>query len=372
MLFQEIVGVLSLKNTLIRSLQSGHIAHAQLFLGNEGSANLALALAYAQYLNCENPTETDACGFCPSCYKTQKLIHPDLHFVFPVTTTKTVSKDPLSENFLPDWRKFLLQNPYQNLTDWLDYIGSENKQPNISAEQAREIIKTLSLKTFEGKYKIMMIWQPECMNLTAANILLKILEEPPPQTIFLLVGNSADNILTTIISRTQLVKVPDFTDEEIKQNLVEKFGTDPEKSAHFAFLADGNLHKALMFKEETPDENLVIFRQWMRDCYSMKVGELLEFSEKFQKTSREEQRTVLEYGLQVFRECLIWNGGENSLIRLPEELKNFVQNFSKQMTEEKIEFLYKEFSQAIYYLERNANPRILSFDLALRIGSILR
>ena len=372
MLFREIPGLSELKTTLLQSIQAGQVAHAQLFLGNEGSASLPLALAFAQYLNCENRQPDDSCGVCAACSKTQKLIHPDLHFVFPVTTTKAVPKDPLSEHFLADWRRFVLQNPYQNLSDWLSLIGSENKQPNISAEQAREIIKTLSLKTYEAPFKIMLLWQPECLNQNAANALLKILEEPPPQTIFLLVGSKADNLLTTILSRTQLVKIRNFTNDEIAGLLTEKFAIEPSKALAVSALAEGNLLSALHLNTGLPDENLGIFRQWMRDSYAQRIQELLDFAEKFQKGSREEQRGLLEYGLGVWRDCLFWQAGAQEQLHLQPERSTFVNDFSKLLDEAKISFLYHQFNQALFHLERNANPRILCFDLSLHAGIVLK
>ena len=375
MLFSEISGLLSIKNILLQSVKNNHIAHSQLFLGNEGSANLALALAYAQYINCENPLENDSCGVCDSCGKIQKFIHPDIHFVFPVTTTKKITKEALSEDFLVEWRKFLLNNSYANISDWLNTIGAENKQPNISAEEARNVIKSLALKSFEATYKVMLIWLPEYFNLTAANVLLKILEEPPRNTIFLLVGNKADNILTTILSRTQLIKIPEFTESEIIEELEKKFPhSDKIKSA--AIISNGNLNLAIQLVEGQIDENHEIFGQWMRlcfDCFSKnKIIDLLELAERFQKMSKDSQKSLLVYSLQMFRDSLIHISGKVELIRMPEEIKTFISNFSKVMSFEKIEFLYEKFNAAIYHLERNASPKITFFNISLVVAEMIK
>jgi len=375
MLFSEISGLLSIKNILLQSVKNNHIAHSQLFLGNEGSANLALALAYAQYINCENPLENDSCGVCDSCGKIQKFIHPDIHFVFPVTTTKKITKEALSEDFLVEWRKFLLNNSYANISDWLNTIGAENKQPNISAEEARNVIKSLALKSFEATYKVMLIWLPEYFNLTAANVLLKILEEPPRNTIFLLVGNKADNILTTILSRTQLIKIPEFTESEIIEELEKKF-PHSDKIKNAAIISNGNLNLAFQLVEGQIDENHEIFGQWMRlcfDCFSKnKIIDLLELAERFQKMSKDSQKSLLVYSLQMFRDSLIHISGKVELIRMPEEIKTFISNFSKVMSFEKIEFLYEKFNAAIYHLERNANPKITFFNISLVVADMIK
>ncbi len=375
MLFSEISGLSAIKNILLQSVKNKHIAHSQLFLGNEGSANLALALAYAQFINCENPLENDSCGVCASCGKIQKFIHPDIHFVFPVTTTKKITKEALSEDFLSEWRKFLLINPYASISDWLNVIGAENKQPNISAEEARNVIKSLALKSFEATYKVMLIWLPEYFNITAANILLKILEEPPRNTIFLLVGNKADNILTTILSRTQLIKIPEFTESEINEELEKKFPhSDKIKSA--AIISNGNLNLAFQMVEGQVDESHEIFGQWMRlcfDCFSKnKIIDLLELAERFQKMSKDSQKSLLVYSLQMFRESLMNISEKTELIRMPEEIKTFISNFSKVMSFEKIEFLYEKFNAAIYHLERNANPKITFFNISLVVADMIK
>jgi DNA polymerase III subunit delta' len=372
MLFSDVVGLDELKETLIHSVKNNHIAHAQLFLGPNGSANLALALAYCNYIMCENKQDNDACGVCPGCSKNRKFIHPDLHFVFPVSTTKKVTKDPVSEMFLPDWRSFLSNNIYGDLGDWLKFFGAENKQGNISKEESRNIIRTLALKPFEAEYKVLLIWTPENLHPTAANALLKILEEPPGKTIFLLVAYDIERIIATILSRTQLVKVRHFTDKELANNLVEKFNFDQKRAEHLAYLAEGNLNEALKLDEEAEDNNESFFRDWMRVCYTKDYTKMVNVSEGFQGLSKEAQKILLQYGLSMLRECMLWQLDVKNLIKLEGDEKDFVQNFSKVLNPSQIEKISNLLNTSFYHLERNANPKILFLDLSLSVSTILR
>ena len=373
MLFSEIPGLQGIRTTLIQSVKNNHIAHAQLFLGTPGSGNLALALAYATYINCEDKKEDDACGVCPSCSKFNKLIHPDLHFAFPVTTTKNVSKDPLSNLFLKEWRSFVLQNPYADVNNWTNFIGSENKQPNISVEESRNIIKSLALKSFEAEYKVLILWLPEFMNASAANAMLKILEEPPAKTLFLLVSNNSERLLTTILSRTQLVNVPPFTDEQVYKGLVEKYHVEEKQAKQLAYLADGNFNEALRLMKETEEDNHQIFRDWMRSCFKKNnLGELVSWSEQFHALNKEAQKNLFAYGLNIFREALIFKYHGEKLLRLQEEDLKFIDGFSKILDQEKIEHIYREINKAYYHLERNASAKILFLDISLYISSVLK
>ena len=222
MLFKEVLGQEKLKELLLHSVREGRMHHAQLFLGPKGSANLALALAFAQYVGCVSKQQDDACGTCPSCIKQMKFVHPDLHFVFTVATTTKVKAKPISKNFLTEWRSLLDENPYFSLFYWLKHIGVENKQGRISVEESAHILKDLSLKPYESETRMILIWMPEKMNIQAANKLLKIIEEPPQKTLFLLVAESTDNMLATVLSRTQLLKVPRHSDEEVLNYLTNR------------------------------------------------------------------------------------------------------------------------------------------------------
>lgn len=374
MLFSEIPGLEKTKQILISSVKNQHVAHAQLFMSSEGGAGLAMALAYATYINCEEKGEQDACGKCSSCIKFNKLIHPDLHFVFPVTTTRQVPKDPLSAAYLKEWRSFVLANPYAGLQDWANFIGSENKQPNISVEESRNVIRTLSMKSFEAEYKIFILWLPEIMNAQAANALLKILEEPPVKTLLLLVTNNTEKIITTILSRTQKVKIRPFRDEEIREFLLTKsFVADEKKAGQLAYLADGNANEAIRLVQEVEEDNHQLFRDWMRVCYKGKnIIELVSWMEIFQKMGREGQKGLLQYGLGILRETLICKYSEKELLRLQDEEFKFVDGFAKATDSRKIEEISGLLNEAFYHIERNANPKITFFDVSLRISSILK
>jgi DNA polymerase-3 subunit delta' len=342
-------------------------------MGAEGSGNLALALAYATYLNCENRQEEDSCGKCPYCIKLSKLAHPDVNFVFPFSATKAVPKDPTCLHFMKDWRKFVLENPYASVNDWANFIGAENKQMNISAEEARNIIQTLSLKSFESEYKIMLIWQPEHMHVNGANALLKILEEPPVKTIFLLVTNNSERLLTTILSRTQKIKIRPFNDEEIKEGLIKMVQVEEKKAAQLAYVADGSLNEAFRLTREAEEDYHAFFRNWMRSCFKKNnTNELIEWGENFQSLGREVQKSLLQYGLGMLRETLVYNIAGKNLVRLGEEDLKFVEGFSKVLNEEKIEQISRHLNEACYHIERNANPKITFLDISLSISGIFK
>jgi DNA polymerase III subunit delta' len=373
MLFSHIPGLDDTKRTLINSVKNAHIAHAQLFHGREGSANLALALAYATYINCENKGEDDSCGECPSCYKFNKLIHPDLHFVFPISTTKEVTKDALSNLFMKHWRNIVIANPYLNLSNWGDEIGSENKQLNISVDESRNILKSLALKSFEAEYKILILWLPEMMNASSANAILKVLEEPPSKTIFLLVTNNSEKIITTILSRIQLIKIRSFTDEEVKSHLTGKFSLDEKRAGQLAYLAEGNMNEAVRLKDEIQEDNHQLFRDWMRSCYKKNnITEIVAWSESFQKIGREAQKHLLQYGLNTIRETFLFRHTGTEIVRLQEDELKFVEGFSKVLNDLKIEQVSRQLNEAYYHIERNANPKILFLDLSLNISSLMK
>lgn len=371
-MFNKIIGLSETKHQLIKAIQSQHIAHAQLFGGKEGSANLALALAYAQYLHCEDRQIEDSCGKCASCKKYEKFIHPDLHFVFPVATTKKITSKPLSQDFLSDWRKKVLEHPYFNLSDWLQTIEAENKQGNISVEESRNVIQSLSLKAFEGEFKILLLWLPEMMNTQAANALLKILEEPPPKTIFLMVCNDTKSLLATIISRVQMSRIPAFTDQEIEENLVEKFDVDSKKAIEITYLADGNLNEAIRLTKEDTNDNHTWFRDWMRACYKKDIADLVKRTDEFAALGKEGQKNLLLYGLGVCRETLVLQNAGKELLRLSGEKLNFIEGFAKTMSFEKLEYLYAHLNEAYYHLERNANVKILFLDVSLGFVKLMR
>ncbi|WKN30289.1 DNA polymerase III subunit delta [Porifericola rhodea] len=390
MQFSDISGLDEIKESLIHSAQDGHVAHAQLFLGPEGSANLAMALAFATYLN----SQSEGNQHSASLEKLNKFIHPDLHFVFPVSATKNISgKDVVSDSYIKEWRGFLAENPYGNPVDWSTFFGAENKQLNISKEESRNIIRKLSLKSFEGRYKIVILWMPEMLHPSAANGILKILEEPPEHTLFFLVANDVEKILPTILSRTQIVNIRAFTDDEVVQHLrvlegLENAGPEDQrmqKLRQVATLADGNLNQAIKLMSEVEEDSHQLFREWMRLCYTQDYTKLVGMMDKIQKIGKEAQKGLMQYGLSMMRETLmilaaneISEGQEDvisqekRLIRVQGEELKFITNFSKVMSFDKVERVSQLFTQAYYHIIRNANPKIVFLDVSLKIGQTLR
>ena len=324
MLFNEIPGLHAIKKTLIQSVQQQHVAHAQLFLGQIGSGNLAMALAFATYLNCEDRQDTDACGRCASCIKMRKLVHPDVHLIFPLLS----AKDDLAQ-LTPRWREFIEQNPYQTLNDWLLFAGAKGYQQGIiPIKEAHGIIGKLSLKAFEGPYKLLIIWQPELLNIESANALLKILEEPPSKTIFLLVSNDANKLLTTILSRTQRVSIPAFEQQDLSNFLIQRHHLDEKRAKQIAYLAEGNLAKALTLATGESNDRHEWFANWMRQCYKPDIAELVRLADVFDALGKEEQKSTLDYGLAMFRDLFLYQSGVAELVRLEGTELDFVQKFS--------------------------------------------
>jgi DNA polymerase-3 subunit delta' len=365
MRFSDIIGLEEQKEILRASLHKNHVAHAQLFHGNEGSGNLALALAFGAYVNCENPAETDSCGKCASCVKIDKLIHPDVSFIFPTAGGKKV----LSENFMAEWRSFVLENPYGNSTDWLEKIGI--KQGNIPVEEARKLIQNLSLKAFEARYKLVYIWLPEYFNSGTANALLKILEEPPSNTLFLLVCNHSDTLLTTIISRTQRFAVPKFTEKDVVSFLIQN-GINKERAEEIAGLANGNLRQALAISNARNETQHDWFARWMRFCYGFNVTELVAFADEFDTLTKEQQKQVLEYALTVFREIFLIAAGNTDLVKLEHKPLEFVQNFSKVFNVNNLSVISSQVDEAIYHIERNVRSKIVFLDLSLHLARLIK
>jgi DNA polymerase-3 subunit delta' len=389
MKFSDIIGQEPLKQRLIHTVSGNRVSHAQLFLGPEGSGKLALALAYAQYINCRKRTPVDSCGECPSCRKYSKLIHPDLHFLYPINSTKEVAAGKvLSKEFLAPWREFLIQNKsYVSLPDWYEKIGIEKKQGFINAEDADGINRTLAYKAYEAEYKVMIIWMVEKMNVTSANKLLKNLEEPPDKTLFLLISENQDQIIATILSRAQLIKFPRLQDTDIQQALERDHGVVTADASKIARLSDGNYTMALMLAGKTGSgsisleaerERFVVFREWMRRCFTIATN--LKDYDKLQETiplligdgSREKQKEMLAYSLEMFRVCLQYHVGNHHLVKLDGEELAFVKNFSAFIHPRNIKKFDEEFNRAIFHIERNAGAQIVLTDLSHLIARILK
>ncbi len=371
MQFQEILGLDGTKNKILQSAKSGNVAHAQLFSGKPGGAALPMALAYASYLLCPNKAE-DSCGTCPTCEKTKKFIHPDVHFVFPVSSTKKITgTNVISKSFMDSWRAFLSQHPYGDILDWTDFYGGENKQALISKQESREIIKDLALMSFEGGLKVTIVWMPELMHSSAANGILKILEEPPENTVFLLVTYNIDQIISTIISRVQTINIPPFRHEELVGILVER-GIAESRAQQLAQLSDGSVGTALKLNENLQDDNGKMFQSWMRTCFQRNYPEIINWSEEFGRMGKVAQKSLLAYSLSMLRESMVVPLSDGQLNRVMPSDIDFVKNFAQTLTFSKIEKLASDINEAQFQLERNANAKILFTNLSLQVSKMLR
>lgn len=374
MKFSEILGQEHLKSHLIKSTDNGRISHAQLFVGKEGSGVLPMAIAYAQYILSYNSIDKEA-----SELKCEKLMHPDLHFAFPVAANDAVKKHPVSNLFLDDWRNFIKTNPYGNLFEWFQQIGIENKQGQIGVDEAEEIVKSLKLKSYEGGYKVMIIWMAEKMNSSAANKLLKLLEEPPEKTVFLLVTEDDEQIISTIKSRCQILHFPLLPEADIAKGLIEKEDADPPIAAQIALQADGNYNKALhLFHNDNADEQFEQwFITWIRAAFKAKgnavvIQDLIEWSETISKTGRETQKRFLNYCLQFFRQALLLNYSAEELVFMEPKTPGFkLDNFAPFVHSGNILDINKELNDAIYHIERNGNAKIILLDLSIKLTRLL-
>lgn len=373
MLFSEIPGLFQVKNQLLQSVQREKVAHGLLLDGYPGSGGLALALAFATYVFCENKQKEDACGVCASCVKMGKLAHPDLHLIFPFARTDGKDQRKLSEHFLPDWRDFLAVSPYQTLPQWLQFLKADNKQAVIPVDEARNILKKLTLKSYEGGYKILVIWKPEFMNTSSANALLKILEEPAARTLFLLVSDQSDRLLPTILSRVQQIWIPHFSDGEVRDYLVGHAGlTDESRISEIVYLSEGNLAEALALSREQADDRLSWFREWMTNCYRKNVTALVQQADSFDTFPREKEKDLLEYALRVFRDILLLKSGATELIRTADANRVFLENFSRSFHEKYLPEIVSELSRAHYHIESNVRAKIVFLDLSLTLSKLLK
>ena len=375
MLFKEIIGNREVKNQLIASVNNNRVSHAQLFLGKSGCAKLALAIAYAQFLNCNNKLKDDSCGNCSSCLKYKNLSHPDLHLVFPVLKVNSI-KTPTSDNFANQWREIFARNPYLSLSDWIDSFGTENKtgqQGSIYKDEAISIHKKLSLKNYEADYRVVLIWMPEQMNLEAANKLLKLLEEPPKGTLFLLVSENSGKLLNTITSRLQTVKVADFS----TNNIMEYFGSEKlniEKAKQLKNLMDADLGKIiqLLNNEAEMMDFFESFSDWMRLTYKMNIQGISKWVDSIATMGRKHQILFISYAIKMMRECLIFNFANQSLLKTNQKEFEFIGKFSPFIHEENSILIVEKLEKTIKAIQRNANAKILFFELSLQMVKYLK
>ena len=379
MLFSEIVGLPHIKNHLTTTADNNRIAHAQLFIGNSGSGTLPMAIAYAQYLLCKNHGGDNQNGNQSCNLKFTNISHPDLHFAFPVATNQTIKSHPVSAHFMEDWRSFIKHRPYGSLTDWYEHIGIENKQGQIGVDEAEDIVKSLSLKAYEGGLKVMIIWMADRMNTAAANKLLKLIEEPPNKTIFILIAEDEEQIIQTIKSRCQTLKFPPLAEADIAEKLISSQDVNIQEASLIAHQSNGSYTKALhLLQKDTADDQFEQwFIEWIRTAFKAKgnkatVLELISWSEEIATMGREKQKSFLLYCLDFFRQALMLNYKAEPLVFLSPKTKGFqLKKFAPFVHGNNILPITKAIEDAIYHIERNGNAKIVLTDLSIRLTRFL-
>ncbi len=397
MQFHSITGQKETKEQLVHMIQQNRLSHALLFLGKEGNGALQLALAFAQYIVCEkiaspNPSkggalglfendepaaqlpplgggEADSCGLCPACKKANELIHPDIHFSYPVISRKSGDK-PISTDFIKEWREFINTNPYGNIYDWLQFIGAENKQGNITAHECNDIIRKLNLKSFESEYKILIMWMPEFLG-KEGNKLLKLIEEPPANTLFLLVAENEDLILPTILSRTQLVKIPMLTNLEVEASLELNAGVALEKAQQIAAVTEGNYREALQLLQHADDDWELMLREWLNAVIRTGPVAQVKWIDDTAKLGREKQKQFLRYFIHLLEDAIRFRVMEQSNTEHRSSNADFAIRLNKLCNLSQQEAIINELNKASYYIERNANAKMLFHALSIRLYHII-
>ncbi len=379
MLFSEVFGLPHIKNHLTTTAENGRIPHAQLFVGSPGSGTLPMAIAYAQYVLCQNKGGENSGGVESCNIKINRLAHPDLHFAFPVAANDRVKKNPVSANFLEEWRQFVENEPYGSLFDWYQKLGIENKQGQIGVHEAQDIVKSLSLKSFEGGYKVMIIWMAEKMNTACANKLLKLIEEPPKDTLFLLITDEEENIIQTIRSRCQVLHFPPLNENVISEALILKESCEPQKAMTIAHRANGSYHQALnILRQNSGDDQFEEwFVDWVRSAFKAKgnksaILDLISWSETIAATGRETQKKFLLFCLDFFRQALLQNYKTQELVFMEPQVKGFaLDKFAPFVSGNNILGITKEIEDAVYHIERNGNAKIILTDLSIKLTRLL-
>ncbi len=393
MQFRDIIGQETVKHQLADLLQQNRLSHALLFLGKEGSGALALAMAFAQYITCEKvfgkqesvpagpslfgdpepaPAQGpvwDSCGVCPSCIKAGQMIHPDIHFSYPAIVKKTGEK-PISTDFAPEWREFIKQWPYGNNYDWLQFIGAENKQGNITAAECNDIIRKLSLKSYEGRYKVLILWMPEYLD-KEGNKLLKLIEEPPADTLFMLVAENESLILPTILSRCQLVKIPQLTVAEVAEALVQKNGLAQEQAHQVAAVSEGNYREAQALLQHAEEDWESLAREWLNAMLKNGPIAQVKWVDEVAKMGREKQKQFLRYFNHLLELAIrVRLVGEGSFVMAANQL-DFANRINKSMDVAQQQAIVEELDRAAYYIERNANAKMLFMALTIKLYHII-
>ncbi|PKR82258.1 hypothetical protein CW751_02700 [Brumimicrobium salinarum] len=365
MLFKDVIGHIDLKNKFIQDVNTNQVSHAHLLLGDMGYGGLPLALAFIQFLMCENKSSNDSCGQCSACIKVQKLEHPDVHFTFPTVQSNAKTSDPQFSL----WKDLVLKNPYLNLNQWATQSDDKGRKPIISVHQSEQVIKKLTLKSFEGGYKVSVIWMAEEMNAACANKLLKIIEEPPKDTVFILLVESEENMLPTILSRTQISKVKQLHDDELTAFFKEKSSVSQDLLKSVVARSEGSLGTAihLLNSSDTVNSNFTRFVELMRICYKKEVIPMMNWAEKMSKLGREDQKQFLKYTLYIVRQSLMKNYTDGQLMRSSSQEKEFLEKFARFITGNNVNEFNTLFNDAYYGVERNANAKLLFTNITFEV-----
>lgn len=392
MLFKDIVNQNEVKQKLVDLVKNNRLSHALLFLSPEGCGSLPLAIALSQYLVCEKinkktvydfslfenssaPEKTvqitlnDACGTCPACIKANQLIHPDIHFSYPVIPKKSGDK-PISTDYISEWREFITQYSYGNIYDWLQFIGAENKQGNITAEECNDIIRKLSLKSFESEYKILIMWMPEYLG-NAGNKLLKLIEEPPPNTLFILVAENESLVIPTIVSRTQLVKIPPLEIEDIETSLIMRAGIPGEQARQIASVSQQNYREALQLLQHAEEDWQGFLRDWLNAILKTGTIAQVKWVEEISRIGRERQKQFLHYFSHLLEQAIRLKIMGEQQINISENEKDFAIRLNRIADISQQQAINEELDNAIYYIERNANAKILFLALTIKLYHII-
>jgi DNA polymerase III subunit delta' len=399
MQFDDITGQETTKRHLTDLVKQNRLSHALLFLGKEGGSAMSMALAFSQFIVCSSPktgipTESelfgaqhsissspveertaDSCGHCEACIKAGQFIHPDIHFSFPVISKKSGSP-PISDDYIYEWREFLSNNPYGNVYDWLQFIDAENKQGNITVEECNSINHKLSLKSFESRYKILIMWMPEFLG-TSGNKLLKLIEEPPPDTLFIFVAQDENGILPTILSRTQLIRIPSFTNEEIKRSLMKSYDATEDVAARIAGVSEGNLREAFLLFQNAAQDWEGIVREWLNVILKKNIEAQIKWIDQISQLGREKQKQFLRYFIHLLGQALRFRFVDLSVahqrgVYFSENEKDFSIRINRMCSVEAIEAIIEEFNKSVFYIERNANPKLLFHALSIRLFYIVK
>jgi len=373
MFFKDIPGHSDLKSYFAKIVSENRVPHAMLFVGGEGHGKLAMAIALAIYLQCSDRNESEACGECSNCKKAHQLIHPDIHFSFPVVTKEKFKRaDTTSQHYLPEWRSFFLSKPYGDLNEWLQHIGASDKNANINVAECNQILKNLGLVTYEGRYKIQIVWYADVLG-KEGNRILKLVEEPTDDTIIILIAHNRNAILNTLRSRCQIISVPPIADEDMLHHINERFELSDEDKQELAFLSAGNLRKAYLLGHNTEMNYSEDLFEWLRNAYKGDPEAIVSFVDSYASQGRQELINFLEYGLHFLREyLLLLNSGDHSLLKLTETEKEVAMKMAKILDVNKTEGLKDLFEKSIGYVHRNLALKSLVMHISLEINSILR